>query len=124
MDSKAVVLYIDDEKMNLSAFEILFRKTFNVHTTIDIHKAVEIVREGKIDVIITDHMMPVMTGVELLKNIIEIDSSILRIIHSGYIDDPEIQKAAADGIAHYVLDKPLDKKLILSAIDEYKQSKK
>jgi len=123
LEDKAVVLYIDDENLNLCAFEILFRKTLNVHTTIDTDEAVEMVRDGKIDVIITDQMMPVMTGVELLKKIIEIDNSILRIIHSGYVDDPEIQQAYEDGTAHYVLDKPLDKRMMLTAINEHINNK-
>ena len=67
--------------------------------------------------------MPVMTGVELLKKIIEINNSTLRIIHSGYIDDPEIKKAVEDGIAHFILDKPLNKTTMLKMIDDYLSKK-
>lgn len=124
MEDKAVVLYIDDEYLNLSAFEILFKNRFTVFATHDPANALEIIGKERVDVVVADHKMPVMTGVELLRKIIEIDSSILRIIHSGYIDDPEIIRAVEDGTAQYVLDKPLNKNIMLSLIDEFLKSRK
>ncbi len=123
MEDKAAVLYIDDEYLNLSAFEILFRNKFTIFATHDVKKAIEIIRNNKVDVVIADQKMPAMTGVELLKRIIEINPSVLRIIHSGYIDDPEIKKAIEDGTAQFILDKPLNKILMLTMIDEYIKSK-
>ena len=119
MEDKAVVLYIDDEYLNLSAFEILFRNMFTVFATHSPQKAIDIVRNNKVDVVISDQKMPVMTGVELLKKIIEIDTNILRIIHSGYIDDPDIKMAIEEGIAQHILDKPLNKAVMLKMIDKY-----
>lgn len=119
MDDKAVILYIDDELLNLSAFEILFRNRFTVLATHNPHKAIETITNTRVDVVIADQKMPVMTGVELLKKIIEIDSSSLRIIHSGYIDDPAINAAIDEGIAHYILDKPLNRTMMLNVIDTY-----
>lgn len=123
MEDKTVVLYIDDEYLNLSAFEILFRNKFTVFATHDPQKAIEIIQNNKVDVIITDQKMPVMTGVELLRKIIEIDTSALRIIHSGYIDDPEIKMAIEAGIAQFILDKPLNKTEMLKMIDLFLESK-
>ncbi|HNX22552.1 MAG TPA: response regulator [Spirochaetota bacterium] len=123
MEDKAVVLYIDDEYLNLSAFEILFRNKFTVFATHDPRKAFEIVKKNEVDVVIADQKMPMMTGVEILKQITEINNSILRIIHSGYIDDPEIKKAVDEGIAQFILDKPLNKIMMLKMIDVYMESK-
>ncbi len=124
MEDKAVILYIDDEFLNLSAFEILFKKKYTVFATHSPQKALEIIKEHKVDVVIADQKMPIMTGVELLKKVIEMDDSILRIIHSGYIDDPEIIKAIDGGIAQFILDKPLNKTMMLKMIDIYVESKK
>ena len=123
MEDKAAVLYIDDEFFNLSAFEILFRSKFTIFATHNLSKAIEIVKKNDLDIVIADQKMPVMTGVELLKKIIEINNSTLRIIHSGYIDDPEIKKAVEDGIAHFILDKPLNKTTMLKMIDDYLSKK-
>ena len=123
MEDKAAVLYIDDEFFNLSAFEILFRSKFTIFATHNLSKAIEIVKKNDVDIVIADQKMPVMTGVELLKKIIEINNSTLRIIHSGYIDDPEIKKAVEDGIAHFILDKPLNKTTMLKMIDDYRSKK-
>lgn len=123
MDNKAVVLYIDDEYLNLSAFKMLFRKKFIIFTTHNPVSALDILRDNTIDVVIVDQRMPVMSGVELLKKIITIDSSCLRIIHSGYIDDPEIKKAIDEDIAHATLDKPLNQALMISMIDDHIKSR-
>ncbi len=124
MEDKAVILYIDDEFLNLTAFEILFKKKYTIFTTHSPQKALEIIKTDKVDVVIADQKMPVMTGVELLKKIIELDDSILRIIHSGYIDDPEIKKATEDGTAQFILDKPLNRNVMLEMIDSYIETKK
>ena len=91
--------------------------------THDPRAAIDLVKKNKIDVIIVDQKMPVMTGVELLKKIIDIDNSGLRIIHSGYIDDPEIKKALEEGIAQAILDKPLNKTKLMTMIDIFMESK-
>ncbi len=119
MKYKATVLYIDDEYLNISAFEILFKNKYNIFTTTDPKEAIRIIKNQKVDVIIADQKMPVMTGVELLKQVLSIDKTILRIIHSGYVDDPEILKAADEGIVHSILDKPLDKVMMLRIIDTH-----
>jgi len=123
MASKAAVLYIDDEYLNLSAFEIRFKNQFSVFITPNPGSAIEFVKNNKFDVIIADQKMPVVTGVELLKKIIEIDESTLRIIHSGYMDDPEINKAIDEGIAHALLDKPLDKSKMMDIIEAFMGSR-
>lgn len=119
MEEKAVVLYIDDEYLNLSSFEILFRNMFTIFATHSPQEAIEVVRNEKVDVVITDQKMPVMTGVKLLKKIVEIDGTILRIIHSGYIDDPEIKTAVEEGLAQHILDKPLNKIAMMKIINDY-----
>lgn len=124
MEDKAVILYIDDEFLNLTAFEILFKKKYTIFSTNTPQEALEIIKTNKVDVVIADQKMPVMTGVELLKKIIELDNSILRIIHSGYIDDPEIKKATDDGTAHFILDKPLNRNIMMDMIDSYIETKK
>lgn len=123
MEDKAVVLYIDDEFLNLSAFEILFKNKFIVFATHSPKKAIEIIKTNKVDVVIADQKMPVMTGVELLKKLIEIDNTILRIIHSGYVDDPEIKWALESGVAQFTLDKPLNKSEMLKMIDIFMEAK-
>jgi DNA-binding NtrC family response regulator len=61
------VLYVDDEAQNLTAFRANFRKIFNVHLAEGAAQALEIIEANEIDVVITDHMMPEVSGVDLLE---------------------------------------------------------
>ncbi len=95
MESKYVVLYVDDEKSNLRIFKDSFRRDFDILTAESAFDALDIVLERKVDVVITDQRMPGMTGVELLKVINDKFPSIPpnRLILSGYSKDSEINKA-------------------------------
>ena len=67
---KARILIVDDEericKMLARHFQYL---DYNVETAANGQKALEIMEQTKIDVVISDIRMPVMDGVELLKRI-------------------------------------------------------
>ncbi len=95
MNTKANILYVDDEEINLRIFRDSFRRDFNVFTAISGFEALNILSKEKIKVIITDQKMPEMTGVELLKEVNlkfpEIPPN--RLILSGYIEDENIKKA-------------------------------
>jgi len=95
MNTKACILYVDDEEINLRIFKDSFRRNYTVFTAISGVEALNILSKEKIDVVITDQKMPEMTGVELLKEVNykfpEIPPS--RLILSGYIEDEDIQKA-------------------------------
>ncbi|MFY0655070.1 MAG: response regulator [Cyclobacteriaceae bacterium] len=103
------VLYVDDQKENLNVFRITFKKMFKVHVTESIDEARELMEKHPIDVIIADHRMPDVTGIELLRQIGEQYPKIKRIIISEYVND----KVIRDALNAYNLDgcmgKPWDK---------------
>lgn len=66
----AQILVVDDNEMNLFVVESLLKKTqVKVTTCISGEKALELVRDNRYDVILLDHMMPGMDGIETLKQI-------------------------------------------------------
>ena len=89
------ILYVDDEEINLRIFLNTFRRDFKIFTADSAMKGLEILRNNKIDVVITDQRMPQMSGVELLKEIHLTFPSIPpnRFIVSGYAKDEEIELA-------------------------------
>jgi response regulator RpfG family c-di-GMP phosphodiesterase len=92
---KYKVLYVDDEESNLRIFKDAFRRDFEVITALSASEALKKLEEDLADVVITDQRMPVMTGVELLREINERFSEIppQRLILSGFAEDEEIIKA-------------------------------
>lgn len=80
------VLYVDDEVQNLAAFKANFRKIFNVTVANDATEALAIINSTHIDVVITDHMMPDISGVDLLEKLKDSHPYIGRILITGCSD--------------------------------------
>ena len=95
MTKKTKILYVDDEESNLRIFKDTFRRDFEIYLAISGRKALEILEQNQIDLIITDQRMPEMTGVELLEEINKRFPSIPphRLILSGYAEDNDIKEA-------------------------------
>jgi len=117
---KLIVLYIDDENINLRAFKSTFRREFIVYTANSAIEGLKILQAEKVDVIITDQRMPDTTGVELLKNIQELFPSIppSRLILSGFSKTQAIEDAYTKYNLFKFISKPWNKKNIRELIYE------
>ncbi len=94
------VLVVDDEEdfRNLMTFW-LESKGYKVITAGDGKSAIELVKQKKADIVFMDLRMPIMDGVDALKNIRTFDANTPIIIISSYIADPKIQEARAHGMS-------------------------
>jgi len=119
---KYIVLYIDDEEVNLRLFKNSFRRDFEVITANSAIEGLKILDHKNIDVVITDQRMPDMTGVELLEAINNQFPDIPpnRLIVSGFSQDEDIEKAFNHYRLFKFISKPWNynylKEIILSAI--------
>lgn len=102
------ILYVDDEAPNLRGFKSTFRRIYNVHVAIGPIEALEIVKSNEIDLIVSDHRMPQMSGVELLRDVFEYNPNIRRMILSGFIKKHELDEAVGDFGIHDFVTKPWD----------------
>ncbi|PSK89085.1 response regulator [Taibaiella chishuiensis] len=122
------VLYVDDEENNLLSFKATFRLKYNVFTAISGEKALEIIDNNEIHVIITDQRMPTMTGVEFLEKVIEKNSDITRILLTGFADMGAVVDAINKGKIFHYLTKPwVEEELDLTmqkAYEIYREKKK
>lgn len=122
------VLYVDDEENNLLSFKATFRLKYNVFTAISGEKALEIIGNNEIHVIITDQRMPAMTGVEFLEKVIEKDPDITRILLTGFADMSAVVDAINKGKIFHYLTKPwVEEELDLTiqkAYEIYREKKK
>ncbi|MEM6735965.1 MAG: response regulator [Bacteroidota bacterium] len=102
------ILYVDDEMPNLRGFKSTFRRLYNVLISLVPEEAFEIVIQEKVDLIVSDHRMPHMSGVQLLKKVFSYDPKIKRIILSGFIKRDDLLETIGDFGIHDFVTKPWD----------------
>lgn len=87
MDKKINLLVLDDEEHILVAMtRLLFQEEFGVATTTSVKEALEIMEKEPIKVVLSDHRMPEMTGVEFLKQVKDRWPDTVRILITGHAD--------------------------------------
>ncbi len=107
LSSKKInVLYVDDEEHNLTSFKASFRRIFKVFTAISASEAREILKEQKVEIIITDQRMPNETGVEFLQSIIEEYPDPIRMLLTGYSDIEAVIDSINKGQVYKYITKP------------------
>jgi response regulator RpfG family c-di-GMP phosphodiesterase len=111
------VLYVDDEKQNLIAFRANFRKIFNVFLAESASEALTIIEHNPIDVVITDHMMPKVSGADLLEKLKDEHPYIGRILITGVSDINIITEAINKCEVFRFLTKPWVKDDLVQTIE-------
>jgi serine/threonine-protein kinase len=105
---KGRLLVIDDEERILTALKSLFRSRYHVFATTDGNKALDFLRRYQMHVIISDQRMPIMTGVELLRQSRDVSPRSVRILLTGYSDLASIVGSINDGEIYRFISKPWD----------------
>lgn len=115
---QARILVIDDEERILTALNSLFRTRYHVFTTTDGHKALDFIKRHHVHVIVSDQRMPVMPGVELLRQAREISPNSVRILLTGYSDLASIVGSINEGEVYRFISKPWDNQELTQVISE------
>ena len=112
------ILIVDDEKeMCISLSEILSANGYKTIYTIDPLMVVSIINKNKINLIIMDIKMPNLKGMDLLKNIKNIDSTVPIIMITGFPSiDNAVNSMKYGALNFYV--KPIDIKELLKEIGQ------
>jgi two-component system response regulator YesN len=114
MSESIRILVVDDNPaMADSLADILEVKGFTVYAAASGAEALEILREGPVDILLTDVKMPEMNGLELYREARKLYPRLITIFMTAYAADELIQQGMAEGVKT-VLDKPLDIKFLLS----------
>jgi len=126
-DSKAHILYVDDEEINLSAFKASFRRDFKIFTALSADAAKVILDENDIHVLISDQKMPGTPGIELLEDALKKYPHQVRILLTAYSDFEILKRAVNNGHIYKFITKPWDdhalKLSIIEAYDLYLKNK-
>ena len=98
------VLVVDDEEVICTLFATMLKQynCYQVATTTDGHKVMDILRREPFDVVLLDMQMPAMTGIELLREITQIYEELPVIIITGYGTIEAAVEAMQAGAADFV----------------------
>jgi DNA-binding NtrC family response regulator len=114
---KENILIVDDD---INILELLHRhlQSWNYHTykAVSVKEAVSILRDTKIDLLITDLKMPEIDGSELIKFVSEHYPKLPKLVVTGYPSVQDSLAAIKSGVVDY-LTKPFTKDELKSAID-------
>lgn len=92
--TKYTVLFVDDEPNILRALERLFHGDhLKILTALNGQEAIEIMQKDKVQVLVTDNIMPGMPGVELVRKVRDMFPGTISIILSGHSDMDAVLKA-------------------------------
>jgi len=101
------LLFVDDEENVLNALQRIFLdENYTILTATSAQKALEILEREPVQLLISDHRMPGMTGAELLKIVREKYSQTIRIMLTGHADVNSIMGAVKDGAVYKFITKP------------------
>jgi DNA-binding NtrC family response regulator len=103
---KATILFVDDEPAILSSLQFTFQKTYNVLTAQNGQAAIELVKQQRVHVIISDQRMPEMAGTEVLRQVKAISPYTMRMLLTGYSDLEAAMASVNTGEVFRYVNKP------------------
>ena len=103
-----MILFVDDEGKARKYFALLFGRNHRVITAKDGREALELfqMHRDEIGLVITDHIMPRLTGLELLERLREEHAHVTRILSTAYTESELVRAAVSDGLIDYFIGKP------------------
>jgi signal transduction histidine kinase len=117
MDTSARVLVVDDELgIREGCRRALTPHGFEVEVAENGPTGLRRLREGRFDVLLLDAMMPGMSGLEMLRQVQQLDPDLICIIITGYATVELAVQATREG-AHDFIAKPFTSELLLQVIN-------
>ena len=114
---RARLLFVDDEQRVLNSMRIMFRRQFDLFLASHGAEALDIVKDKNIDVIVADHRMPRMTGVEVLSKVRAMSPRTVRILLTGYADLDAVEGSINESEVFRFLTKPCAPKQLRETIE-------
>jgi two-component system, NtrC family, response regulator HydG len=102
------ILLVDDESDNLDLLVRALRGLAPLCTATSGTAALDLLRQREIAVIVTDHLMPGLTGVELLERAARLAPQAARVLVTAYGDTQVLTDAINRGNVTHFVAKPVD----------------
>jgi response regulator RpfG family c-di-GMP phosphodiesterase len=105
---KPGLLLVDDEERILRSLRMMLGGEYRIRITTSGKEALEMLRAERFHVLVSDQRMPIMPGVELLRQAKEISPNTMRLLLTGYSDMEAIIGSINDGEIFRYINKPWD----------------
>ena len=116
MNTEPTLLVVDDEASNLESLERIFaREGLAVLTAKNGKDALEVVRKRRIDVVLTDLMMPGISGVDVLKAVQQLSPETETVVMTAYGTVEAAVEAMREG-AYDFITKPLKRAHVMRVV--------
>jgi signal transduction histidine kinase len=122
---KAVVLIIDDDPATVRLFErVLGRKGYKVIGCLDPNGALDLIKREKIDLLLTDILMPNLNGFDLIHQARQYKPMLAVIVITGFGTIETAIQALRQGVDGLILKPILDHNDLLQAVELALQEQK
>ena len=122
------ILYVDDDNSNLVVLQATCADDFNVITAPSGQRALEILEEQEVAVLLVDQRMPGMSGVEVFEATKDLYPDTIRLLITAYTDLNDAIDAINRGKIRRYLRKPWEpaelKAVLREAVETYQTRKK
>lgn len=119
-ESRLSILYVEDEPVVREMVKFVLTRKYpemEIHAAGDGRTGLELFREHKPDLILTDARMPVMDGFQMARAMLEENPSARIIMITACSDPDYVQEMVKTGINRHVT-KPIIHKELFEAIDD------
>ena len=124
INGKPLILAVDDEENIRNLITYTFEEhNLEVMTAENGKAAITILENNPIDVIITDLLMPTMTGLALIREMKKRKSAIPIIIITAYGNTEMVKEIIAEGVFR-LIEKPLDFDILVTIVQDAIENKK
>ena len=113
------LLYAEDEEITRETVTSLLARRFpglTIHAAANGAQGLELFRQVSPDLVVTDIKMPVMSGIEMARLLIEAKPELPVIVTSAHSDMQYLIESIEIGISRYVL-KPIDSAKLFSCVE-------
>jgi YesN/AraC family two-component response regulator len=112
------ILYVEDEEVTRSAVaRMLRRRVLNVYEAENGREGLDLYKQYRPDIVISDIRMPVMDGMEMSKEIKALNKNSKIILTTAHSDASILINSIEVGIDKYIM-KPLDIASLFSAVEK------
>lgn len=117
-NSKPTVLIVDDEEMVITSVRayLTLETDFEVQGFTDPERAAQFLKDQTIAVIVSDYLMPRMTGIQLLNKARELQPEASRVLLTGHADKQSAIAAINEVGLYQYIEKPWDNTQLLLVV--------
>jgi len=113
------ILYVDDEIINLELLQLTFMNQFKVITALSAEEGLRLLEQNPdIHVVISDLKMPVLNGLDFIKEVKQLDKEKVCMLLTGYLESDIMLEGFNKELIFRYLMKPWNKDQLEATIRE------